>query len=430
MAAATARPAPPQRLSPKTLWELIRDTLREWSEDKVPRLGAALAYYAVFSLAPLLVIAIAVASLVFDPAEVQRGVVEQVGGLVGSEGASLIETMIQNAQQPGTGIMATILGVVGLLLGALGAFGQLQDALNTIWEVKPKSGGGLLAILRDRLLSLTMVLVVGFLLLVSLVISAGLAAVGNFMASLLPESELLLQALNFVLSFAVITVLFALMFKYMPDAKIAWGDVWIGAAITALLFTIGKLLIGLYLGNASVTSSYGAAGSLAVLLLWMYYSSQIFFLGAEFTQVYANRFGSRVVPAENAERLTAEDRAQQGIPKEGQTAARAGRAEAESPGAALAPATEKALSGGVALPVVGPYVALEQKPGRLARGMETLPIVGSNPVLTALVTFAAGLGTGAVVALQSRQHAREQRLARRAERRSDRKPGRRGRSRT
>jgi membrane protein len=375
----------------------------------------------VFSLAPLLVIAIAVASLVFDPAEVQRGVVEQVGGLVGSEGAGLIETMIQNAQQPGTGIVATILGVVGLLLGALGAFGQLQDALNTIWEVKPKSGGGILALLRDRLLSLTMVLVVGFLLLVSLVISAGLAAVGNFMASLLPESELLLQVLNFALSFAVITVLFALMFKYMPDAKIAWGDVWIGAAITALLFTIGKILIGLYLGNASVTSSYGAAGSLAVLLLWMYYSAQIFFLGAEFTQVYANRFGSRVVPAENAERVTAEDRAQQGIPKAGQTATKAGRAEAENPGTALAPATEKALSSGVALPVVGPYVALEQKPGRLARGAETLPIVGSNPVLAALVTFAAGLGTGAMVALQSRQHAREQQRARQAERRGTRR---------
>jgi membrane protein len=353
--------------------------------------------------------------------------VEQVGGLVGSEGAGLIETMIQSAQQPGTGMVATILGVIGLLLGALGAFGQLQDALNTIWEVKPKPGGGVLAILRDRLLSLGMVLVVGFLLLVSLVVSAGLAAVGNFMAGLLPDSELLLQVLNFVLSFAVITVLFALMFKYLPDAKIAWGDVWIGAAITALLFTIGKVLIGLYLGNASVTSSYGAAGSLAVLLLWMYYSAQIFFLGAEFTQVYANRFGSRVVPAENAERVTAEDRAEQGIPKEGQTAARTGQAKAESTGTALTPATGRALSGGVTLPVVGPYVALEQRPDHLARGPETLPIVGSNPVLAALVTFLAGLGAGAVVALQSRQHARELRLARQAERRSDRKRGRRGR---
>jgi membrane protein len=407
---------------------MIRETFSEWSEDKVPRLGAALAYYAVFSLAPLLVIAIAVASLVFDQAEVQRGVVEQVGGLVGSEGAGLVETMIQNAQRPGTGLLATILGVGGLLLGALGAFGQLQDALNTIWEVKPKPGGGVLAILRDRLLSLSMVLVVGFLLLVSLVVSAGLSAVGNFVAGLLPESELLLQVLNFVLSFVVITVLFALMFKYMPDAKIAWGDVWIGAAITALLFTIGKVLIGLYLGNASVTSSYGAAGSLAVLLLWMYYSAQIFFLGAEFTQVYANRFGSRVVPAENAVRVTAEDRAQQGIPKEGQTAADAGRAETaetEAPGTALAPLAAQALSGGVTLPVVGPYVALQQKPDRLARGEETLPIVGANPVLSALVTFAAGLGTGAIVALQTRQHAREERLARRAERRSDRKRGRR-----
>jgi len=175
------------RLSPKALWELIRETMKEWSEDKVPRLGAALAYYAVFSLAPLLVIAIAVAGLVFDRADVQRSVVEQVGGLVGSEGAGLIETMIQSAQQPATGIIATILGLIGLLLGALGAFGQLQDALNTIWEVKPKAGGGLLTVLRDRLLSLTMVLVVGFLLLVSLVVSAELSAVGNFPAGLLTE---------------------------------------------------------------------------------------------------------------------------------------------------------------------------------------------------------------------------------------------------
>jgi membrane protein len=240
-----------------------------------------------------------------------------------------------------------------------------------------------------------------------------LTALGTFVGGLLPLSELLLQVLNFGVSLAVITALFALMFKYMPDAKIAWSDVWIGAAITALLFTVGKLLIGLYLGNASVTSTYGAAGSLVVLLLWMYYSAQIFFLGAEFTQVYANRFGSRVVPAENAEPVTATERAEQGIPH-------------EKRGAAPAPAQETTLvpSSGGTLPVVGPYVALERKPDGLAAGQEVMPVMRQHPVLAALITFVAGLGAGAMVAVQSGQHAREQRRRDPAAR--ERRQGRRG----
>ena len=362
------------RFSAGEAFKLARTTLKEWSEDKVPRLGASLAYYTVFSIAPMLVIAIAIAGLVFDPAEVQRAVLSQMGGLVGPDGAELIRTMLESAQNLGTGLLAAGLGLVTLVLGALGAFGQLQDALNTIWEVKPRPGRGLRGILQDRLLSLSMVLVVGFLLLVSLVLSTALSAVGGVVGGLLPESELLLSIINFGLSFVVITVLFALMFKYLPDAKINWRDVWIGAAITALLFTLGKQLIGLYLGNASVTSSYGAAGSLVVLLLWVYYSAQIFLLGAEFTQVYANQYGSRVRPAENAVAVTDLERAKQGIPHS-------------------APAPEGERSLGVGAP--GQRMPQARQTGETRPAAETPP---EPSYLVALVTFIVGLGAGATLA--------------------------------
>jgi membrane protein len=374
---ATAREA--RRLTPGVLFKIVRTTLKEWSEDKVPRLGASLAYYTIFSLAPLLVIAIAIAGLVLDPAEVQKAVLTQMGGLVGQQGAELIGTMIESAQKPATGIIAAVLGVVTLLLGALGAFGQLQDALNTIWEVKPKPGLGLWGLIRTRLLSLSMVLVVGFLLLVSLILSTGISAVGGAIGGLLPESALLLSIVNFVLSLVVITALFALMFKYLPDAEIAWRDVWVGAVITALLFTIGKQLIGLYLGNASITSSYGAAGSLVVLLVWIYYSAQIVLLGAEFTQVYANQFGSKVVPTENAVTVTEEDRAQQGLTRPERAA---GQPQA------LTPAPERAL---------------QRTPTALAARSAYLPErQAGDGVIVSLLTFVVGLGAGAILAGQRR----------------------------
>jgi membrane protein len=296
---------------------------------------------------------------------------------VGPDGADLIRTMLDGAQKPAAGIIATILGVIGLVLGALGAFGQLQDALNTIWEVKPKEGRGIRGLIQDRLLSLSMVLVVGFLLMVSLVVSAGLSAVGNVVGGLLPESELLLSLVNFIISFVVITVLFALMFKYLPDAKIAWADVWIGAAITALLFTIGKQLIGLYLGNSTTASSYGAAGSLVVLLLWVYYSAQIFLLGAEFTQVYANQFGSRVQPAANAEPVTAQDRAQQGLPHEPERQAGQPRPNTAAP-APLPPAPIRTA----------------------ANPPHELPRAGDGYIVS-LLAFLTGLGAGAVLGGQN-----------------------------
>lgn len=298
----------------KELWAIIKETFAEWSEDKAPRLAAALSYYTIFSLAPLLVIAIGIAGLVFERQEARDQVIAQIGGLIGAQGAEAVETMIEATQQGNAGLIATIVGLVTLLLGAAGLFGQLKDALNTIWEVAPKPGRGLMGLVRERFLSFTMVLGIGFLLLVSLVITAAISALGEFAAGLFPGSELVMQLVNFMLSFAVITVLFAMIFKILPDVSIAWRDVWLGAAVTSLLFSIGKWLIGLYLGQSSTASVYGAAGSLVIILLWVYYSAQILFFGAEFTQVYANRFGFRVVPEEGAIALTADARAEQGIP--------------------------------------------------------------------------------------------------------------------
>lgn len=301
-------------MNPKTVWDLLKPTGLEWMEDKVPRLGVALAFYSVLSLAPLLVIAIAIAGLVFGEEAARGQVVEQMGGLVGKQGAEAIQEMIANARKPESGIIAAVIGVATLLFAATGVFGELHDAMNTIWEVQPKPGGGVMRFIKDRFLSFTMVLGIAFLLLVSLVLTTALAATGKYLSGLVPFAAVM-QVLNFVISFAVITLLFAMMFKLLPDVKIGWSDVWIGAVITGLLFTLGKLLIGLYLGHSSIGSAYGAAGSFVVLLVWVYYSSQILFLGAEFTQVYANKYGSRIEPAEGAEPVTDEARAEQGIPR-------------------------------------------------------------------------------------------------------------------
>jgi membrane protein len=297
----------------KTVWRLLKETFSEWSQDKAERLAAALAYYTVFSLAPLLVIVIAIAGSVFGEEAARGQIVAQIQGLVGSQGAQFIQTAIQNASKPKAGTIASIISVVVLLFGASWVFGGLQDALNTIWEVQPKPGRGVIAIIRSRFLSFTMVLVIGFLLLVSLVISAALTAVINFVGNALPGLHSGWQLVNFILSFVVIMLLFALIYKVLPDVKITWKDVWIGAAMTSLLFTIGKLLLGLYLGNGSFGSSYGAAGSLVIILAWVYYSAQILFFGAEFTKVYARRYGSQIVPDENAIPLTEQASAEQGI---------------------------------------------------------------------------------------------------------------------
>lgn len=296
----------------KNAWELLKETGQEWSEDKVPRLGAALAYYTVFSIAPLLIIAIAVAGLVFGTEAAQGSVQAQLTSFLGKDAAEAIGGMIANARKPSSGIIATILGLVTLLFGASGVFGQLKDAMNTIWGVEAKPGRGIMGIISDRFLSFTMVLGIGFMLLVSLMLSTGLdAAKGRVFGD---DLGFLFQILNFVVSFGVITLLFALMYKILPDAEIQWRDVWIGAAVTALLFTIGKFLISFYISKSAPGSTYGAAGSLILILLWIYYSAQILFFGAEFTQVYANKYGSHVVPADDAVAVTEEARAKQGMP--------------------------------------------------------------------------------------------------------------------
>ena len=264
-------------------------------------LGASLAYYTVFSLAPLLIISISIAGLVLGEEAARGKIFEQLHYLIGEQGGKATQEMVQSASaKPATGVVASIMGLVTLLLGASGVFGQLQSSLNIIWGVEPKPGRGILGMIKDRFLSFGFILVVGFLLLVSLMLSAAVTFFAQWISGLTPGMEVVAHGLNFVLSLGVITVLFALMFKCLPDAVIAWRDVWLGAAITAALFTVGKFALSFYLGTSSVASAYGAAGSLIVLLLWVYYAAQIFFFGAEFTQVWANRFGSHVVPADDA----------------------------------------------------------------------------------------------------------------------------------
>ena len=297
-------------MSPKTIYELLQQTVTEWLEDKAPQLAAALAYYTIFSLAPLIIIVLGIVTFVLGSSDEAVELLKtQVASLMGSSGADTVNEVITAASEQSfsSSILATLIGLGTLIFAATGVFGQLQDAMNTIWEVQPKPGLGIMNFIRARFLSFAMILGIGFLLLVSLVLSAILAALGEFLAQLVAGSSVVIgQIINNFVSFGVITLLFALIFKMLPDAQIAWRDVWLGAAVTALLFTVGKFFIGLYLGNKSFGSTYGAAGSLLILLLWVYYSAQILLFGAEFTQVYARRFGSRIVPDEHAVRVETE----------------------------------------------------------------------------------------------------------------------------
>jgi membrane protein len=293
----------------RNIFNILKRTYQGWKEDRASRLAASLAYYTTFSLAPLLVIAIAVAGFIWQRQAVEAQVLAQVQSLAGKEGTKFVSDLIESARDPAEGIIAATFGLVSLIFGAVGVFNELHNALNTIWEVEVEKTEGLLTsvkkIILDRFLSFTMVLGIGFLLLVSLIVSAALSAVHEFLGNVVLFPEVLLQAINLVLSIGVITLLFALIFKYLPDAEIAWRDVWVGAVATAILFSLGKLGIGLYLGNSAVTSSFGAAGSLVLILVWAYYSAQILFFGAEFTQVYANTYGSRIRPKDTVPSATA-----------------------------------------------------------------------------------------------------------------------------
>jgi membrane protein len=276
-------------INPKEVWQILREAFTEFNQENVARLGAGLAYYTLFAIAPLLIVAIGVAGMVFG-AEAARGeVVRQIDGMVGREGALAIQEMLASVSRPGRSVPATIVGLITLFLGATSAFASLQGALNEVWNVKEKPRGPVLGFLRGRLLSFGLVLGVGFLLLVSLALSAALAALGNLMSSSLPGGATLWAIVNFLISFGFTTILFAMIYKVLPDVPLTWRDVWMGGLITSLFFTLGKTLIGLYLGHSAIGSSFGAAGSIIVLLVWVYYSSQILLFGAEVTQAVVRR---------------------------------------------------------------------------------------------------------------------------------------------
>jgi membrane protein len=271
----------------------LREVASEWSKDNALSLGAALAFYTLFSLAPLLLLIIAIVGLAFGRAAAQGEIVARVAGAVGPEAATVIEGMIKSASTPASGVLATLVSLATMLFGASGVFGQLQTSLNQIWGVTAGRRRGVRGMVRQRLASFSLILGIGLLLFLSLLVSAVLAGVHELLVEHVPALSGLLQPANFLISLLMITALFALIFKMLPDARMRWGDVWPGAAATALLFTVGKTLIGLYLGRTGRTSVYGAAASLVVLLLWVYYSAQILLIGAEFTEVYSRRYGSR-----------------------------------------------------------------------------------------------------------------------------------------
>jgi membrane protein len=280
---------------------MLRDTAKAWSQDKALRLSAALAYYSIFSLAPLIVITIGIAGLVLDDEAATGQIYAGLKSYVGAQAASALESMVESASKPKTGIIATIVGAVTLLLGASGVLGQLKDALNTIWEVKLKPGGGIAFFIRSKFLNFGMVLVIGLLLLVSLVLSTFLASLNQSFSTVLQLPAWIWTCVGLVTALAVESVLFALLFKVLPDAEIRWRDVWVGAVITAILFEIGKTALGWYLGRASTADAYGAAGSVVLLILWVYYATCILLFGAEFTQVWASATGHIIKPSPNAE---------------------------------------------------------------------------------------------------------------------------------
>ena len=284
---------------PREFFALLNLTFAQWSEDNALRMGAALAYYTLFALAPLLVIAIAIAGVVFGAQAVQGQVTGQIRGLVGEDSAKAIQTMIESAHKPTHSAIAAVIGALLLLLGASGVFTEMHDALNNIWHVDQTKQSGAWNFVRSHFLSVGMVLGVGFLLLVSLLISAVLAAAAKYFQGVLPISPILLHAVDLLLSLLLIAVLFAMIFKWLPDAKVAWNDVWVGAGLTSMLFTVGKFLIGFYIGKSVSASAYGAAGSLVIVVAWLYYSALLLYFGAEFTRAYGTKLGSHCKGADN-----------------------------------------------------------------------------------------------------------------------------------
>ena len=269
---------------------------RAWWDDDAPRLGASLAYYTLFAIAPILLVATAIAGMAFGAEAVRGEIVGQLDQLVGREGALAVQSLLEGASQRRAGIVATVIGGTAFVVAATGAFLELQVALNTIWRVKPNPGANFRAFLMDRVRSFGLVVAIGFLLLVSLAVTAALAALNEWLSRLSPDLPVGWSTISMLVSLVVTTGLFALLFRFLPDVKLRWRDVTTGALVTAVLFTIGQQVIGLYLGQSSMASSYGAAGSMMILLLWVYYSCQILLFGAEFTRLYAQRHGARPKP--------------------------------------------------------------------------------------------------------------------------------------
>ena len=288
-------------MTPSALWWVMKRALAGWWDDNVPRLGASLAYYTLFALSPVLLVATSIAGLVFGPEAVRGEIVGQIQCLVGHQGAQAVQAMLESAARPSSSIPATIIGLITLFLGATGAFLELQTALNAIWRVKPRPGANVRDFVVQRLISFGLVVGVGFLLLVSLLVSAALAALSRYLGQLLPTLTAFWEAGNVLVALFVITLLFAMVYKVLPDVRLRWRDVWVGALVTAGFFSVGKQLIGLYLGTSSVASSYGAAGSVVVLLVWVYYSAQVVLLGAEFTRFYVECFRGHPPPVKYAE---------------------------------------------------------------------------------------------------------------------------------
>lgn len=280
--------------NPRAWWAMLRQMANSWLADYAPSMGAALAYYTLFSLAPLLLIVIAVAGMVFGEDAARGEITAQLRSLMGEDGAKVVQGLLASVHKPAEGVAATLLGAVLLFVGATSVFGELQDALDRIWRAPtPVRSSGWFSLIRARLLSFGMILAIGFLLTVSLVVSAALSFMGRWLEPVFGGWFAMAAATSAIGSFVLVAVMFALIYKVMPRVRVQWRDVWIGALFTAMLFTLGKWLIGLYLGRSGVVSGFGAAGSLVVVLLWVYYSAQIFLIGAEFTWVYANTFGSR-----------------------------------------------------------------------------------------------------------------------------------------
>jgi membrane protein len=275
-------------LSPKQFWQLLKQAGQSWVDNKSARLGAALAFYSVLSLAPLLLLVLTAAAAIWGQKAAQGNIMGQMTSIIGREGAEAIQSILAASEQNKSGgLIATLTGIVTLLFSASGVFGELQDSMNLIWKAKPRQGQAILVMLRERFTSFTMVVGSGFLMLISLLVSAALSVASQYVNGLLPDFVLLMQAINFLISFGVIALLFAMTFKVVPDVSVPWRDVWPGGILTAALFIIGKMVIGFYLGHAGMASTYGAAGSFVALLLWVYYSAQILFFGAEFTYAYS-----------------------------------------------------------------------------------------------------------------------------------------------